>query len=137
MDSCSKRGRVVTQIANEMRQSIIALAGVRGWGETRERWIEKASRAAGISYRTAKSIFYEEIADPKSSVVEHIRNAVEKKNKTQESIARNEFAELATRMQRLEECLAAVDPDFHSPALDALRSAARGSRHNDFTKEQL
>lgn len=104
--------RIVSQISAEMRQSIISLAGVRGWGETRQRWIEKAARKAGISYRTTKSLFYSEMPDPKASIVARVRQAAEKKLTSREGQAQNEFARLESRLRHIEKHLAAIDPDF-------------------------
>lgn len=116
----------MTQIAIEMRQAIIALAGERGWCETRQRWLEKAARASGISYRTAKALFYAEMPDPKASIVIAVRQAVEKKSASEGEHAANEFALLEARMRSLENRLASIDPDFHREAIDALGAATNG-----------
>lgn len=73
-------------VAVEMRESIIELAGPREWHATRESWLAKAARESGISYRTAKSIFYEQHADHRASVVEKVRAAMARKQQTARDI---------------------------------------------------
>ena len=66
----------MTVLADEMHDAIVKLAGDREVFDSRERWLERAARRAGISFRTAKSLFYREGADPRASVIEKIRTAV-------------------------------------------------------------
>jgi hypothetical protein len=121
----------MTDVSLEMRRSIIQLAGERGWGETRERWLERAAARAGVSYRTAKSIFYSELRDPRTSVVALVRHAIERKSAIKEESARDEFARLDARMRILERRVDAIDPDFPSAAIDALGESADGTGGED------
>lgn len=66
--------------AYEMRQAIRPPRGPPRETDTRESRIARAARAAGISFRQAKSLFYREATDPKSSVVERVRAAMAKAN---------------------------------------------------------
>ena len=127
--------RVVTEIAIEMRNSIIVLAGERGWAETRQRWLERAARQAGISYRAARALFYLEEHEPGASVVERIRVAVQRRKDTEEA-TRVEFKQTVERLGFLVDRLATIDPDFHRQALRALRSTAPIARGEDRTMDR-
>jgi di/tripeptidase len=81
----------MSDIVIEMHEKIALLAGDRTWHDSRDSWLSRAARNAGISYRTAKALFYKERPDPKSSVVELVRGAVEKMNREQEETARNDY----------------------------------------------
>jgi tetrahydromethanopterin S-methyltransferase subunit G len=95
-----------------MRQSIITLAGERAWSETRQRWLERAARRAGISYRAAKGLFYGEPHEPRAGVVESVRRAVERMSFDQEAKAKDEYAALSKRIAELEQRVMA--PDTHN-----------------------
>lgn len=118
--------RVLSELANEMRDGIVALAGERNWKETRARWLERAARAAGISYRTARAIFYGEIRDPRGSVVERVRCALGEK--AREAKPRDEFDLFKERLSALEARLLAVDAEMHASDLAALRDLLRDLR---------
>jgi hypothetical protein len=92
----------MTDLVAEMRESIIRLGGERSWFETRQAWLDRAARIAGISARSAKALFYRETPDPKASVVERVRCAVEKLNDVEEAKARDEFKQINTRIAELE-----------------------------------
>lgn len=42
------------------RAMLCDLAGQRGWHDTRESWLARGARKAGITLRRAKALFYEE-----------------------------------------------------------------------------
>lgn len=46
-------------VATEAREMVAAIAGPRGWQDTRESWLSKAARRLGFSYPRTRSIFYE------------------------------------------------------------------------------
>lgn len=96
MESSSGVGQL-SDIATEMHLSIVDLAGERAWSDTRESWLARAARRAGISYRAAKSLFYKEQADPKFSVVYRVRQARERK----EVICEPSIMELRTQIEEL------------------------------------
>lgn len=114
----SSEGNIVSALALEMRRSITALAGPRGWSETRERWIERAARRAGITYRQAKSLFYGECPDPRASVVERVRDAAAR-------LARKEAVDLASKFETIAMAINATDENFHRETVAALVDAAR------------
>jgi hypothetical protein len=60
-----------------MRNEIAILAGPRGWGDTRESWLNRVCAAVPtVSYRTVKAIWYGEIEDPDHWAIRDIRRAV-------------------------------------------------------------
>jgi hypothetical protein len=81
----------MSDIVIEMHEKIALLGGDRTWHDNRDSWLSRAARNAGISYRTAKALFYKERLDPKSSVVERVRSAVAKMNREQGEMARHEY----------------------------------------------
>ena len=107
-----------------MRELVAAVAGERGWGETRESWLSKAARRAGISFRAAKAIFYGEITDENHRAARLLRDAAEQK-------AKDEAATLATRFETIAGAMNASDPDFYSADVAALVYAARTLRGLD------
>ena len=115
----------MSAIATEMRECICAIAGERGWTETRQAWLARAARKAGISFRAAKAIFYGEVTDPKASVVEGLRAAAAQKTKSIEKAAQHEFADIAGRLDRLEATLNQIDPDLFREAVAAIGAATR------------
>lgn len=114
----------MSQLALEMRQAIAAVAGPRGWQETREYWLARAARRIGITYRQTKSLFYQECRDPRASVVQRVRDAALRH-------AKREASELADRFDNIAGAMHASDPDFYRQDVDALVSAARALRRLD------
>jgi hypothetical protein len=66
----------MSTVTEEMRDAIIKLAGERAFFETREVWIARAARRAGITARQAKAFFYKESPSPRHHDVEAVRLAV-------------------------------------------------------------
>lgn len=113
-------GKAEMDISIEMHSAISKLAGHRDWRDTRGRWLEKAARAAGISYRQAKSLFYGETKDPKWSVVEKVRAARDRMLAAQEAGARDDRDTILARLERLE-AIASSGENICSKDVDALR----------------
>lgn len=126
----------VSSLSIEMRQAIIRLGGPRDWYATRESWLAKAARNAGITYRTAKSLFYCEAEDPRASVVERIRTAIAARCTQDEVKARDEFSELSARLARLEAAMAISDQEFFGPAIDGLRNSIPSTRGDHRTVDK-
>lgn len=100
----------MSHIVDEMREAIIELAGSRALFDTRDRWLERAARAAGISRRMAKTFFYGEHCNPSAEVVDRVRRARHNlRAKTGElgnvSGARTEYRDLLKRIENLEKTL--------------------------------
>jgi hypothetical protein len=76
-ENLSKLGtKKMIAIADEMKTSIEQLCGPRDFHDTRESWLARGARRAGISYRAAKAFFYRETRNPRSSDVEAVRAAL-------------------------------------------------------------
>ena len=117
--------RVVSELAIEMRNAVIALAGERSWHETRQRWLERAARRAGISYRSARALFYCEPHQPRASVLHSVRAAV---GRLKEEEAKNRDAELAEIRKTFEATaarLSRIDAEFYLPAIESFRRSAQ------------
>lgn len=95
-----------------MRELVAQVAGTRSWSDTRESWLSRAARRAGISYRQTKALFYGEIADPNHKSARLMRDA----------------AELAGRYESIAHALGRNDADFHSEDIAALLDLARSMR---------
>lgn len=126
MEKISGGVKVVSEVAIEMRKAIIELAGNRDVFDSRMRWLERAADRAGISYRTAKSFFYCEAANPSNSAVEMVRAARARKQADDalHNAATETYADLRVRIERLETALRVADADFHRDQIDALRRMA-------------
>lgn len=119
--------RIVSEVAIEMRKAIIELAGSRAVFDSRTRWLERAAEKAGVSYRTAKALFYCEATNPHISAVEKVRaaRARKQKNDALHATANETYADLLARIARLEAALRVADEDFFEHQTDALRGMAR------------
>lgn len=116
--------KIVSELALEMRRSIVTAGGTRGWQENRKSWLAKAARKIGITDRQARSLFYMQ-GNPRAELVERVRAAVGRLTKnTLDKEARNELAEISERIVRVEALLRVSDPDFHQPEIDAAREMA-------------
>lgn len=106
--------------AVDWKRAIEIIAAPYGAGDTRESYIARAARRAGITYRQARSLFYRETTDPKYSVACKVQSAAAK--------ARQEAIDLASRFEEISEALRATDQDFYSPQIVELVGAARALR---------
>ena len=118
---------VRSELAAEMRQAIVEMAGERGWNETRLRWLDRAAREAGISYRAARALFYLEPHEPRGSVVERVQRAVQEKRAEKDT--RDGFQNLIKHLEALEAVLLAMDSEVFGEGLDALRGPTRDLRN--------
>lgn len=107
-EKASKKMSHVADIRDELHEGIVRLAGVRARSDTRESWIARAARKAGLTHRMARSLFYREIDDPKWSVVAAVRDALRRFDDIQEAVARDELDTLRRRIASLETALADV-----------------------------
>lgn len=125
--------RAVSELATEMRTAIIELAGDRQLFDTRDRWLDRAARTAGISRRMAKAFFYNETCNPSADVVASVRSArdnLRTKAKEEEDVAvaaRSEYSELLARIERLEAALRVQSAEPCGVAIDAVRDMPRRS----------
>lgn len=107
----SRKPESEMNVASEMKHSMMVLAGPRLPSDTRESMLARAARRAGISFRQAKTFFYGEANDPRASVVERVRAAIEKANAGQEAKARAEYDDIREQIAVLEQRLAALGSD--------------------------
>ncbi len=75
-----------------LRELIAAVAGPREWSDTRESWLARAARKAGISYRQTKSLWYGEIQDETHRSARLMRDAAERLAQRYEAIIASERA---------------------------------------------
>lgn len=104
-----------------MRELVATVAGPNEWSDNRKSLIAKAARQAGITFRQAKALFYGEITDPNHRSARLMRDAAERKAKT-------EATRLAEQFETIARSLGAVDQDFHRDTIAALISGARTLR---------
>jgi hypothetical protein len=98
-----------------MRELVTAVAGPRDWADTRESWLARAARRAGISYRQMKAIWYGEITDPNHRSARLLRDA----------------AELAAQYEKMARSMNESDPEFYRAHVLALVDLARTLRGED------
>ena len=93
-------------------------------GDRTKTAIARAARIVGLPYWRAFDIWYRKAQRFNADEAERIQNALQKKR---EEEARNELAELRTRLLKMEARLAATDSDFHRPHIDFVRQQLRRS----------
>jgi hypothetical protein len=103
-------------LIEEMRDALIDLGGPCGSGE-RQRWLESVARKIGISFRSAKAIWYRERDYPHSRAVEKVLRARERQT--------HEYKELLEHFAKLEDAMRDADPVFFASTIDALKQASR------------
>lgn len=101
------------------REAMIALAGSAPAHGELARWLTKISKAAGISFRTARSLWNEEITDPEHLAAKAVRQ------QAQIEEAKRDAAVVENFFSRRAQALTNIDPDFHRSEIDALLEAAR------------
>jgi len=99
-----------------MRSVIASVAGPRSWSDTRESWLARAARRAGISYRQTKSLWYGEITDINHKSARLMRDAADELAGRYEAIALSAGASDAdlsgedrAALLKLARCLRGVD----------------------------
>ena len=98
---------ISSTLIDEMREAIRELAGPRSFTDTRESWLNRAARRAGISFRQAKAFHYGETMNPRSQDVEKVRAAVQSKQHTRTG-ARTHVRDVEERLQELEKLVAEI-----------------------------
>jgi hypothetical protein len=101
------------------RQAMIALAGAPPAHGELPRWLSGISKAAGISFRTARSLWLNEIKDPDHLAVQAVRRQAEIAE------AKRDAKAVANFFNSHAQALANIDPDFHRDQIDAFLEAAR------------
>lgn len=107
------------------REAMISLAGrPPGYGEL-PRWLSKIAKSAGISFRTARSLWNEEISDPEHLAAKAVRQ------QAQIEEAKRDAKVVANFFNSRAQALANIDPDFHRGEIDAFVAAARAISGRD------
>ena len=109
------------------REAMITLAGRPPMHGELPRWLTKISKATGISFRTARSLWNEEITDPEHLAAKAVRQ------QAQIEEAKRDAAIVANFFSRHAQALANIDPDFHREQIDAFVAAARAISDRDRT----
>jgi hypothetical protein len=91
-------------LVEEMRDAIRELAGPRSFTDTRESWLNRAARRAGISFRQAKAFHYGETMNPRVADVEKVRTAV----RSTHTGAHTHVRDVEERLQALEQLVAEI-----------------------------
>jgi hypothetical protein len=112
----------VQESSTEMQEQCAFVAGPRSWSDTRESWLARGARAAGVSFRQFKAAFYGEI-DARHEIARKIAAAAYRKKIIQE--AKNDAENTIGRLVALRSALAAVDPDFHGEEIARVDEALR------------
>lgn len=101
-------------------EEIGLVAGPLRPGDTRESWLARAARKAGLSYRQCKSLFYGQTKDPRHSVASKLLSAADKARieEARRNVA-NAEAICREHIARLE----SNNPDFHREQINALRTS--------------
>jgi hypothetical protein len=91
-------------VIEAMHRAIVRLAGEhRGWNDTREAWLSRAAKAAGITPRQAKALYYRETQSPAGDVVWKVSCALSHLDATEKENA--DYSDLERRINVIEQCL--------------------------------
>lgn len=102
-------------------------------GERVPHAIARAARRLGLSRGRAESFWYGKAKAVSPEELERAREVAARNAKDAEQL-KHEYRRAVEILARLEAGLAAIDPDFHSPSMRALRDLAgrkAGSRDSD------
>lgn len=102
-------------------QEVSWVCGPRLPRDTRESWLSRGAKRAGVTYRQLKALFHRETEDPKHSVGQRVLSTA----KQRRNEARKELLELAAKLHNAADGLNAIDADFHGPVATALVEQAR------------
>lgn len=107
------------------REAMISLAGRPPAHGELPRWLSKIADAVGISFRTARSLWNEEIKDPNHLAARAVRQRadIEEARRNAEVVARF----FNSRAQ----ALASINPDLHRDEINAFVEAARALSGRD------
>lgn len=100
------------------------IAGPRMASETVSQCIYRAGRKLGLSRRQSLRAWYGQRDTIPTELMDRARELAAAETVAE---AKNEYAELAARIARLE-ALLVQDADFHRPGVDAFRQAVGGLR---------
>lgn len=105
-------------------QEVSWVCGPRLPRDTRESWLSRGAKRAGVTYRQLKALFHRETKDPKFSVGQRVLSTAEQRRNE----ARKELLELAAKQTNAADGLNAIDANFFGPQASALLEQARQLR---------
>lgn len=100
-----------------VREIVVAVAGPRNFTDTRETWLRRAARRAGISFRQAKALWYGEITDQNHRSARLMQDAATKRAQ-----------DLAGKFEHVARSMGTIDPDFYREDAALLIRVARELR---------
>ncbi|MCJ2086514.1 hypothetical protein MKK88_11000 [Methylobacterium sp. E-005] len=112
----------MSALADEMRAEIVWLAGPKMLGDSEKTLIGRAARAAGISFRKAKSFYYREALNPSAASVEAVRSARRRKETA------DDISTVARDLEALAERLTALGARGDRQEADRARAVAERLR---------
>lgn len=112
----------VMYLTMDWQKEIEAIAGPIAVHDSRESWLLRAARKAGITHWHAKALFYGELKDPKWSLGIKVCNAA---NKARLEAARIDAAALSNQFQQIARGMVNANADLHGADAAALLDAAR------------
>ncbi len=101
------------------REAMISLAGSPPAHGELPRWLTRIAKSAGISFRTARSLWNNEITNPNHLAAQAV------KRQAQILEAQRDAKVVANFFNSRAQALANIDPDFHRHEIDAFVEAAR------------
>jgi hypothetical protein len=99
------------------RELVAAVAGPRAWSDTRQSWLNRAAKRAGLSYRTIRAVFYGEINKSDHPCVRLLQIEAQRR-----------MDDAAARIETLARSMHTTDPDFYGADSAALLEAAEHIR---------
>lgn len=102
----------------EFSELVAAVAGPRLVNDSRESWLRRGARNAGVSFRQMKALFYGEVSNPHSRLVRRVREAA----------GLREAVDLAERFEGLAASLSQNNPVVYRKDVARLVNAARSLR---------
>lgn len=115
--------KVVTEAVVEMARLVRGAAAPAIPGEKVPHAIARAAQRLGVPRGRVASFWYGKARTVEPEEIERARDVAVRRSKDME-LLRNEHRRALDILARLEAGLAAVDPDFHSPQIAALRDMA-------------
>lgn len=111
----------------DWRQEVVWVCGPRLETDTRESWLARGAKKAGVQWRQLKALFHREVTDPKYSIGERVRIAAAE--------ARKEALQHAAQLEILVSRMQHTDPDFHVEDVNAHLYALHQIRGLDFPEK--
>lgn len=106
----------------DWKNEIGSIAGPFLPTDTKQSWLSRAARRAGVSVRHITSLYYGHAKDPKYSVASKVLSAADQARIEE---ARSDAAKLAGIYASAAGGLREIDEDFHRQTIDALVHASR------------